>query len=63
MWATSLTVALQNTRSVMIMDSYDYSIDEMTKILVYLMKYGVRISDEDILLIAGSFFNQNDKNC
>lgn len=45
------------------MDSYDYSIDEMTKILVYLMKYGVRISDEDILLIAGSFFNQNDKNC
>ena len=55
MWATSLTVTLQNTRSLMIMDSYDYSIDEMTKILVYLMKYGVRISDEDILLIAGSF--------
>ena len=44
------------------MDSYDYSIDEMTKILVYRMKYGVRISDEDILLIAGSFFDKHEKN-
>lgn len=44
------------------MDSYDYSIDEMTKILVYLMKYGVRISDEDILLIAGSFFDKHEKD-
>ena len=44
------------------MYSYDYSIDEMTKILVYLMKYGVRISDEDILLIAGSFFDKHEKD-
>ena len=26
------------------------------------MKYGVRISDEDILLISGSFFDKHEKN-
>lgn len=44
------------------MVSSDYSIDEMTKIIVYLMKYGVQISDKDILLIAGSFFDKHEKN-
>lgn len=44
------------------MDSNEYTIDEMTKILVYLMKYGVRISDEDILLISGSYFDKHEKN-
>lgn len=44
------------------MVSSDYSIDEMTKIIVYLMKYGVQISDKDILLIAGSFFDEHEKD-
>ena len=44
------------------MFSDDYSIYEMTKILVYLMKYAVHISDEDILQIAGSFFDKHEKN-
>ena len=34
----------------------------MTKILVYRMKYDVRISDKDILLIAGSFFDEHEKS-
>lgn len=42
------------------MDSYDSSIDEMTKMLFQNMKIGIMLSDEMILQIAGSIFDESE---
>ena len=42
------------------MDSYASSIDEMTKMLFKHMKIGIMISDEMILQIAGSTFDESE---
>ena len=39
----------------------DFSVIEMIKIIVYLMKIGVQISDEKILLIADDLFEKSEK--
>ena len=44
------------------MESYDYTIDEMTKMLVHNMEIGIEISDEVILQIAGTFFDESEED-
>ena len=43
-------------------DMMDYSVIEMTKIIVYLTKIGVQISDEQILQIADDLFAKEAKD-
>ncbi len=44
------------------MESNDYLIDEMTKMLVHHMEIGIEFSDEVILQIAGTYFDENEED-
>lgn len=41
---------------------FDCSVEQMTKIIFYLMFIGVQLSDNDILLIAAEYYDSSDDN-
>lgn len=41
---------------------FDYSVEQMTKIIFDLMSIGVQLSDNDILLIAADLYDSTDDN-